>query len=315
MNARAGARGSSATGVETWRIGTRGATSPVDRRATYGVTHDPPIKHGGGQHNVRVVPMSFISHRATSTLIQEASDCSRALNNLATGAFTLSCQAQIIGGSSEATTSESRPATGGIATIANNRSPRTHRIARVRLSLLILNFIFNNVVSLANDGSTDASQTKHGPPGRKSAHLRKLSPRRPLVRDVAMGHSKWRIEMRDTQGRTPKRPGRIAKRSAPATQKGARVGRARKALPAAIENQKRRIAERLAHVRADRSQRLFAYELGVFQQNVNRYENGTTPHADFLITLALRENVSLDWLLLGRGNATRSRPRPSRRHS
>jgi len=34
---------------------------------------------------------------------------------------------------------------------------------------------------------------------------------------------------------------------------------------------------------------------------VNRYENGTTPHTDFLITLALKENVSLDWLLLGKG--------------
>jgi hypothetical protein len=39
----------------------------------------------------------------------------------------------------------------------------------------------------------------------------------------------------------------------------------------------------------------------VFQQNVNRYESGTTPHTDFLITLAVKENVSMDWLLLGRG--------------
>lgn len=64
---------------------------------------------------------------------------------------------------------------------------------------------------------------------------------------------------------------------------------------------KRGIPRRLAEVRGSRSQRSFARELGVFQQNVNRYENGTTPHADFLITLALRENISLDWLLLGRG--------------
>ena len=69
----------------------------------------------------------------------------------------------------------------------------------------------------------------------------------------------------------------------------------------AIEKIKKKLPERLAQVRSDRSQRQFARELGVFQQNVNRYENGTTPHADFLITLALRENVSLDWLLLGRG--------------
>ena len=44
-----------------------------------------------------------------------------------------------------------------------------------------------------------------------------------------------------------------------------------------------------------------------FQQNVNRYENGTTPHTDFLITLSTKENVSLDWLLLGKGRMRRSR--------
>lgn len=69
-----------------------------------------------------------------------------------------------------------------------------------------------------------------------------------------------------------------------------------------IEKHKRQIPERLAKIRAARSQRSFARELGVFQQNVNRYENGTTPHADFLITLAVQEGISLDWLLLGRGN-------------
>ncbi|MFQ5415595.1 MAG: helix-turn-helix domain-containing protein [Myxococcota bacterium] len=58
---------------------------------------------------------------------------------------------------------------------------------------------------------------------------------------------------------------------------------------------------RLASVRGGRSQRQFAKQLGVFQQNVNRYENGTMPHANFLITLAVKEGVSLDWLLLGRG--------------
>ena len=70
---------------------------------------------------------------------------------------------------------------------------------------------------------------------------------------------------------------------------------------AAIKAIKKKLPERLAQVRNDRSQRQFARELGVFQQNVNRYENGTTPHADFLITLAMKERVSLDWLLLGKG--------------
>jgi transcriptional regulator with XRE-family HTH domain len=76
---------------------------------------------------------------------------------------------------------------------------------------------------------------------------------------------------------------------------------------AVVERLKRKLPERLAQVRGDRSQRQFARDLGVFQQNVNRYENGTTPHTDFLITLALRENISLDWLLLGRGRTRRNR--------
>jgi transcriptional regulator with XRE-family HTH domain len=75
----------------------------------------------------------------------------------------------------------------------------------------------------------------------------------------------------------------------------------------AVERQKRKLPERLAQVRGNRSQRQFARDLGVFQQNVNRYESGTTPHTDFLITLALKENVSVDWLLLGKGRMKRSR--------
>jgi len=59
---------------------------------------------------------------------------------------------------------------------------------------------------------------------------------------------------------------------------------------------------RLARVRGERSQRQFAHQIGVFQQNVNRYENGTMPHANFLLMLAVKENISLDWLLLGRGD-------------
>lgn len=76
---------------------------------------------------------------------------------------------------------------------------------------------------------------------------------------------------------------------------------------AQVERQKRKLPERLAQVRGERSQRQFARDLGVFQQNVNRYENGTTPHTDFLITLALKENVSIDWLLLGKGKMRRVR--------
>ena len=75
----------------------------------------------------------------------------------------------------------------------------------------------------------------------------------------------------------------------------------------AVERLKRKLPERLAQVRGSRSQRQFARDLGVFQQNVNRYESGTTPHTDFLITLATKEQVSIDWLLLGKGKMKRSR--------
>lgn len=76
---------------------------------------------------------------------------------------------------------------------------------------------------------------------------------------------------------------------------------------APMDRYKKRVAERLVQVRGSRSQRQFARELGVFQQNVNRYENGTTPHADFLIQLAVKEAISIDWLLLGRGRMRRER--------
>ena len=68
-----------------------------------------------------------------------------------------------------------------------------------------------------------------------------------------------------------------------------------------MKRTKKKIAERLAEARGDRSQRQFAIDLGVFQQNINRYERGSTPHPDFLITLALIEGISVDWLLFGKG--------------
>jgi len=74
-----------------------------------------------------------------------------------------------------------------------------------------------------------------------------------------------------------------------------------------VDRIKRKLPERLAQIRGERSQRQFARDLGVFQQNVNRYENGTTPHTDFLITLATKERVSLDWLLLGKGRMRSTR--------
>ncbi len=68
-----------------------------------------------------------------------------------------------------------------------------------------------------------------------------------------------------------------------------------------VKAARRNLPGRLAEVRGSRSQRGWARELGVFQQNVNRYELGTAPHVDSLIDIALQEGVRLDWLLLGRG--------------
>ena len=78
-------------------------------------------------------------------------------------------------------------------------------------------------------------------------------------------------------------------------------------MAAGLERQRKRMAERLVQVRGMRSQRQFARDLGVFQQNVNRYESGTTPHAEFLMQLAVKEDISIDWLLLGRGRMRRER--------
>lgn len=81
-----------------------------------------------------------------------------------------------------------------------------------------------------------------------------------------------------------------------------------------VQAQRLQLGKRLATIRGERSQRGFARDLGVFQQNMNRYENqGNGPHVDFLIHLAQREGVSLDWLLLGVGKPRRAKPRKAKR--
>ncbi len=62
--------------------------------------------------------------------------------------------------------------------------------------------------------------------------------------------------------------------------------------------------KRLTAVQGDRSQRQFALDVGVYQQNVNRYMRGTVPHTSFLIALATVEKISPTWLLLGKGAKT-----------
>ncbi len=78
--------------------------------------------------------------------------------------------------------------------------------------------------------------------------------------------------------------------------------------PLELRRVKRKIRQRLAAIRGHRSQHQFAHDLDVIQQNVNRYEAGKTiPNVDFLITVALKEGISIDWLLLGKGRMRRGR--------
>jgi len=62
-----------------------------------------------------------------------------------------------------------------------------------------------------------------------------------------------------------------------------------------------RMRARLAKVRGKRSQHAFARDLGIYPQMVQRYEKHRPPSADFLAIVAVREGISIDWLLLGKG--------------
>jgi transcriptional regulator with XRE-family HTH domain len=68
---------------------------------------------------------------------------------------------------------------------------------------------------------------------------------------------------------------------------------------ASVDRIKRKLPDRIAQIRGERSQRQFARDLGVFQQNVNRYESGTTPHTDFP-DHARREGERFDGLVAAR---------------
>jgi len=68
----------------------------------------------------------------------------------------------------------------------------------------------------------------------------------------------------------------------------------------------RKISERLWQVCGGRSQNGWGKELGIAQQNISRYlAGGTAPHVDFLIHLAKREKINMNWLLLGEGRMRR----------
>lgn len=63
----------------------------------------------------------------------------------------------------------------------------------------------------------------------------------------------------------------------------------------------RTLPKRIRKLRGKRSQHAYAREIGIPQQNVNRWERGLVlPNAESLATLALHHGVSLDWLVFGR---------------
>jgi len=74
-----------------------------------------------------------------------------------------------------------------------------------------------------------------------------------------------------------------------------------KTITKAVAKARKGLPKRLAEIRGDESQRAFARRLGVFQQNINRYEHGVGPHLDFLIHLNQVERINLNWLLTGKG--------------
>jgi len=65
------------------------------------------------------------------------------------------------------------------------------------------------------------------------------------------------------------------------------------------------IGERLQILKGDRSQHQWAKELGIPQQTLSRYLDGSAPHAHFFVHLGRREPVNLNWLMLGEGRMRR----------
>lgn len=63
---------------------------------------------------------------------------------------------------------------------------------------------------------------------------------------------------------------------------------------------RRKFAKRLAEVRGpNRSQRRFAHDVGISQQNMNRFFHGALPSFETLVKISKAEQCSLDWLMLG----------------
>lgn len=60
------------------------------------------------------------------------------------------------------------------------------------------------------------------------------------------------------------------------------------------------ISERLKSLRGKKTLEEFAHELGINYQNIQRYENGRMPSAEFLLLLHAR-GINIVWVLTGEG--------------
>ena len=64
----------------------------------------------------------------------------------------------------------------------------------------------------------------------------------------------------------------------------------------------RRIGKRMREIRGERSMQAFGTAVGIHAGSVLNYEQGhNTPGVPILIRIAQKEKVSLNWLILGRG--------------
>lgn len=63
------------------------------------------------------------------------------------------------------------------------------------------------------------------------------------------------------------------------------------------------LGQRIRQLRGTRSQNTYAAQLGISKGSLGAYErDASTPDADTLSAICLLEDVSCDWLLLGKGD-------------
>jgi hypothetical protein len=72
-------------------------------------------------------------------------------------------------------------------------------------------------------------------------------------------------------------------------------------IPDIVKYHEKQIPNRLRVVLGERSQRKWAEQLRVPQQNLSRYLAGSTPKLHFLIHVCREEGVNLNWLMAGVG--------------